>query len=251
MRRIIAFSGGLSSFEVARITVKEFGASEVECVFTDTLTEDEDLYRFMTDGIAYLGCQFVHLKDGRDIWQVFNDRRFMGNSRVDPCSHHLKREVFRKYLKGADPTDAILYYGIGANEAHRLPPIVERWLPFVVQAPLVALGTTKEEMLHTLGQIGIEPPRLYDMGFEHNNCGGFCVKGGQRHHLHLLKTLPERYAYHEAEQEKLFAKIGPHGFIKKTTHGVTTYLSLKQFREMIEAGEKAEMYQDGSCACFS
>ncbi len=25
---------------------------------------------------------------------------------------------------------------------------------------------------------GIEPPRLYKMGFKHNNCGGACVKAG-------------------------------------------------------------------------
>lgn len=251
MKRIIAYSGGLSSWETARLCVAEFGPAEVECVFTDTLTEDEDLYRFLTDTIAHLGCAFVHLKDGRNIWQVFNDVRFMGNSRVDPCSKHLKREMFRKYLRDIDPATTVLYYGIGASEAHRVPPIVERWLPFEVQAPLVARGTTKEQILHTLGQLGIDPPRLYDLGFEHNNCGGFCVKGGQRHQLHLLKTLPERYAYHEWEQEKLFERIGPYGFIKKTRNGVIEYLSLKQFRELIEAGEKPEMYQDGACACFS
>lgn len=251
MKHLVAYSGGLASFEVARLCVRDFGAEHVECVFTDTMTEDEDLYRFLTDTIAHLGCKFTALKDGRDIWQVFNDVRFMGNSRIDPCSKHLKREMFRKYLKDMDPTDTTLYYGIGAHEAHRLVSLAERWAPFKVEAPLIALETTKEHILHTLEQLGLEPPRLYDLGFEHNNCGGFCVKGGQRHQLHLLKTLPDRYAYHEAEQEKLFAKIGPFGFIKKTTNGVTRYLSLKEFREMIEAGEKPEMYQDGACACFS
>lgn len=251
MTHIVAYSGGLASFEVARLLCQQHGPTTVRCVFTDTLTEDEDLYRFLTETIATLGCDFEHLIDGRNIWQVFEDVSFMGNSRIDPCSKHLKREMFRKYLKTQDATECTLYYGIGAHEAHRIDAIHERWLPFRVKAPLIALGTTKEHILLNLQARGIEPPRLYDLGFEHNNCGGFCVKTGQRQMLHLLKTIPDRYAWHEAQQERLFARIGSHGFIRRTVKGVTEYLSLKQFRELTERGEQVQMFQDGACGCFS
>lgn len=253
MTHVVAYSGGLSSFEVARLLVAEHGPDAVVCVFTDTATEDEDLYRFLKETITYLGCQFEHLSDGRDIWQVFTDTRFMGNSRVDPCSKMLKREVFRKYLAAAwpDHSQVTLYYGIQEHEQHRIIALRERYAPYPVEAPLIALGTTKEQMAVTLDQIGIAIPRLYDLGFEHNNCGGFCVKTGQRQMAHLLKVLPERYRRHEQQQEALFAEIGPHGFIRKTTKGEMHYLSLKQFREMLEAGEKPQLFQDGACACFS
>lgn len=253
MRRIVAFSGGLSSFEVARRLVIEHGPSEVECVFCDTKTEDEDLYRFVNETIAYLKCQYVHLADGRDIWEVFTDTRFMGNSRVDPCSRVLKRELFTRYLDEADRATTILYYGISANEAHRYVRLVERWSPlgFKLEAPLIALQTTKEQILVELEKTGIAPPRLYELGFEHNNCGGFCVKTGQRQMEHLLKVLPERYAYHEAKQEDLFKIIEPHGFIRRTTDGEMAYLSLKQFRELVEAKQPIQRFEDGACACFS
>ncbi len=251
MRRIVAFSGGLSSFEVARRLVLEYGPEAVECVFTDTKTEDEDLYRFLRETIAYLGCPLVTLADGRDIWQVFEDVRFHGNSRVDPCSRILKREMFAKYLEGADKSTTILYYGIGASEAHRFDRLVERWVGWHVEAPLIATGTTKEQILVELDKIGIAPPRLYEMGFEHNNCGGFCVKTGQRQMEHLLKVMPERYAYHEAKQEALFKIIEPHGFIRRTTNGGLAYLSLKQFRELVEAKQPIQRFEDGACACFA
>lgn len=251
MKHVVAFSGGLSSFEVARLCVLEFGKEHVECVFTDTMTEDEDLYRFLTDTIAYLGCEYTRLCYGKDIWGVFMEARFMGNSRIDPCSKKLKREMFRKYLTTYDPTDTVLYYGIGPEEEHRLLAIHERWHPFPVEAPLIALGTTKEHMLLTLDKIGIEPPRLYELGFEHNNCGGFCVKTGQRQMAHLLKVMPARYKHHETEQEKLFKEIGQHGFIKRTTKGNLEYLSLKEFREWLEAGGAPQLYQDGACGCFT
>lgn len=251
MLHLIAFSGGLSSFEVARLVVEQCGKDQVECVFTDTLTEDEDLYRFVEETIAYLGCKFTYLCYGKDIWGVFKEQRFHGNSRIDTCSKFLKREMFRKHLRGYDHRETLIYYGIQEHEAHRLDSIRERWSPFMCFAPLVMLGTTKEHILHTLDHIGIEPPRLYEMGFEHNNCGGFCVKSGQRQMAHLLKVMPARYAEHEVKQEELFKVIGKHGFITRTTSGEKEYLTLKEFREWLEGGGNPQLFPDGSCACFT
>lgn len=251
LKHIIAFSGGLSSFEVARLCVETFGKDTVECVFTDTLTEDEDLYRFIEDSLLWLGCQYTRLCYGKNIWEIFLEKRFHGNSRIDTCSKYLKREMFRKYLQTFDPTETVLYYGIQIHEKHRFEAIQERWKPFQVEAPLIAIETSKEQILHTLGQLGIEPPRLYDMGFEHNNCGGFCVKTGQRQMAHLLKVLPTRYRWHEEQQEKLFKEIGQYGFIKRTSQGITEYLSLKEFRELLESGGIPQLYSDGACACFT
>lgn len=250
MTHIVAYSGGLSSFEVARLLVLQFGPQAVECVFTDTLTEDEDLYRFLQETISYLGVKLHHIAYGLDIWGVFREQRFHGNSRVDTCSKYLKRGMFREYLKDIHPASSILYYGIETKEASRLLSLIERWAPFEVRAPLVGTDTTHEHILLTLDRIGIAPPRLYEMGFEHNNCGGFCVKTGQRQMAHLLKVMPERYAHHEQKQEELFKLIGKHGFIKRSTGGETEYLTLREFREYLESGGNPQLYPDGSCNCF-
>ena len=50
---------------------------------------------------------------------------------------------------------------------------------------------------------GIKPPRLYEMGFAHANCGGFCVKGGHSAFAHLLKHFPDRYEYHSKKEEEM------------------------------------------------
>lgn len=252
MIHLVAYSGGLSSFAVADYLVRQYGPESVLCVFTDTRTEDEDLYRFLDDTERFLGCGFVRLADGRNIWEVFRDVRFQGNSRIDPCSKILKREIFRQWLgEHHSPGSTTLYYGIGAHEAHRIKSIRERWAPYAVEAPLIDFPLTQDQIIHRLEEIDIVPPRLYEMGFEHNNCGGFCVKTGQRQMKLLLEVMPERYAWHEAQQDALFAEIGPHGFIRKTTDGQLAYLSLKQFRQMVERGEKVQMFEDGACACFS
>ena len=74
------------------------------------------------------------------------------------------------------------------------------------------------------------------MGFPHNNCGGFCIKAGHAHFAHLLKTMPERYRWHEEQEEKMRAQIGDYSVMKDRRHGTTKSLTLRYLREMIELG---------------
>lgn len=251
VKHVVAYSGGLGSFAVADWAVQKFGPENVVCVFQDTKTEDPDLYRFLDDTEKFLRCEQVRMADGRNIWEVFMDVRHQGNTLVDPCSRILKREQFKKYIDQYTPEEIIIYYGIGADEKHRHPRLVERWKPYKVESPLIELGTTKEQILARLDEIKIDPPIMYEQGFPHNNCGGFCIKTGQRSMKILLEQKPETYKWHEEQQEKLFAVIGPHGTIRKTTDGELKYLSMKQFREMVQDGEKPQMFEDGACDCFA
>ena len=41
---------------------------------------------------------------------------------------------------------------------------------------------------------GIEPPRMYDLGYTHANCGGRCCKQGWGDWLRTLLNWPARYA---------------------------------------------------------
>jgi hypothetical protein len=65
----------------------------------------------------------VWIAEGRDPWDVFEDERFIGNSRVDPCSKILKREFLDDYVERRfSPADTIQYFGLDATEQHRLGP---------------------------------------------------------------------------------------------------------------------------------
>ena len=254
MKHIVLYSGGLSSFFTAKIVVEKYGAENVLCLFTDTSTEDEDLYRFIKETISLLGCDLKVLKDGRDIWGVFTDVKFMGNSRIDPCSRVLKRDIFSKWLKkNFKPEECILYYGINWDEEHRYIKIKERWQPYQVEAPLCdppIIGLN--EMKDFLTSVNIDIPKLYTMGFPHNNCGGFCVKTGQAQFKLLLEKMPERYMQHEEAQEKLFETIGSRRpFIRMQRDGDLKYLSLKEFREHLQSNGQIDLFDYGGCACFA
>lgn len=129
---------------------------------------------------AHVGGALTWVQEGRYPWQVFMDVRYLGNTRVDPCSRVLKRELLRRWLDDhCDPADTVVYLGFGWDEEHRVARAARHWEPWRVEAPVIEPPyLEKEELFRQLGERGIEVPRLYGLGFPHNNCGGFCVKAG-------------------------------------------------------------------------
>ena len=98
--------------------------------------------------------------------------------------------------------------------------------------------------------IGIKAPRLYKLGFAHNNCGGGCVKAGQGHFGHLLKVLPDVYADWERNEEALREDLGDVAILRDRTGGTTGPLTLRVLRERIEEGQPYDLWEVGGCACF-
>lgn len=250
-KHVVSFSGGVCSFWAAVRVVERYGKDSVTLLFADTLIEDEDLYRFNADAARHLGVPITRIADGRTPWQVFHDERMLGNSRVDPCSKLLKRELLGEWMRAnCVEMAATLYLGLDWTEGHRLSGVRAAKPGWNVEAPMMWPELwDKQRMFRELAAIGIEPPRLYKMGFPHNNCGGFCVKAGQAHFAHLLRTMPERYAAHEAEEEKLRAVLGDVSIMKDRRGGETKRLTLRGLRESIEQGKTYDPLEWGGCGC--
>jgi hypothetical protein len=88
------------------------------------------------------------------------------------------------------------------------------------------------------------------MGFPHNNCGGFCVRAGQAHFALLLRTLPERYAFHEEQEEKLRTYLGKDvAILRDRRNGKTRPMTLREFRERLIANGQYDPNEWGGCGC--
>lgn len=264
MKHVISLSGGIGSYAAARRVVE--GAQpgdDVVLLFADTKIEDADLYRFLQDTVRYLGLRtpygvafsYQEIRDGRDVWEVFYSERFLGNSRIDPCSKFLKRVPIRRWIDAnCDPADTVVYLGIDWTEEHRFTKAVPYWAPFTVKAPLCEPPTyDRDRALEELRAEGIEPPRLYAMGFPHNNCGGFCVKAGQASFRLLLEKMPDRYAEHERREQDFREFLGKDvAILTDRRGGGRRPLTLREFRERIEAESiEIDPYDLGGCACFT
>lgn len=247
------FSGGASSYVAAKFAIEEFGHDSLSLVFADTKTEDEDLYRFLDDCEQKLRHEVIRISDGRDIWGVFFKERLLGNSRIDPCSKILKRKLLDKWRKDNCTSNLTLVIGYDATEGHRLENLQRRMSPgIVVRAPLMERGIWREQVHAIVEADGLRLPRLYGMGFVHNNCGGFCVKAGQASFALLLEQIPDRYAYHEAKEEEFRAFIGRNvSVMRDRSGGSSTPLTMREFRERHELDSSTVDRSDlGGCMCM-
>lgn len=257
MKHIVMASGGVASFITLNIVRNRHGADNCIALFADTKIEDPDLYRFLDESTAYCGVSLIVIADGRDPWQVFRDVRFIGNTRIDPCSRHLKRDLCDTWITDHySPDQCIVYVGLDAFEEHRYTRHAERKLPYIYKAPMIdlriALNNQRKEAY--CNQRGIKPPQLYVDGFQHNNCGGFCVKAGLAQFKLLYEKYPERYEWH-VQQERLTKQEVPNArpFLRKTIDGRLTYLWLEEYRDQYLipgtplVGE--EIFEWGGCGC--
>lgn len=252
-KAVVQFSGGVGSWGAAGRTIERFGADNVTLLFADTQIEDDDLYRFLDEATADLGVPLTRLADGRNPWEVFRDVKFIGNTRIDPCSRVLKRDLLRDWIdEHCDPADTLVVLGIDWTEEHRLHRAAPRWEPFELWAPLCDEPyIDKVDLIDELRSKGINVPRLYEMGFPHNNCGGFCVKAGQAQFAKLLDLMPERYLRHEQEEARTIAQIGSDvAILRDRRGGMTKPMTLKQFRVRLEVDvDDYDAEEWGGCGC--
>lgn len=261
---IVMWSGGIQSWAAAKRVVRRYGRDSVILLFADTRMEDQDLYRFSREAAADVGALLVEADHGLDPWEIFEKHRFLGNHRVDLCSRILKRETLRnwlyEYVKTHDLrcSDVTIHLGMDWTEGHRLDRARQRWesdgwnVSFPLDEPPYE---TKDQWFDQLAQRGIARPVLYELGFPHNNCGGFCIKAGHAHFRHLLSTMPQRYAYHERKEQELRQLLGKDVAILTDRSGGRSGdnrkpLTLQEFRERIKQGHEVDLFDWGGCGCF-
>lgn len=229
------FSGGIGSWATAKRVAEQHGTDDLVLLFADVkgdsdnphVGEDEDTYRFIVDAHKNIGGELIFVEDGRNIWEVFKDDRFLGNSRLANCSKYLKQIPCRKWLDAnCDPEDTTVYVGIDWTESHRLPAIEKAYLPYKACAPLTEPPyVDKQQMIQDAESQGLRAPRLYRKGYPHNNCGGFCVRAGQAQMRLLLQENPQRYRFHERMEQELRDYLGKDVAVLKdrTQEGINAY----------------------------
>ncbi|MFD7555233.1 hypothetical protein ACFV9E_11960 [Streptomyces sp. NPDC059835] len=240
VRHVVQFSGGVGSALSAVRVVEQHGPQNMTLLIADTQVEDPDLWRFSREFSDLIEVPLTIVADGRTPWQLFHDVRFLGNDRLAPCTRHLKQIPCRTWMQeNAPPETSVAYIGIEPTKKDRprAAAITRNWAPWRVEYPLLdGPDRTKPELLNELRSLGIRPPRLYDLGFEHNNCGGMCVRAGQRQWKRLLTIFPDRYAHAEEQEEALRSHLNKDVSILKRQRGTATIpLTLRDLRREEEA----------------
>lgn len=250
---VVQVSGGVGSWATGKRVAEKYGTDNLILLFADTLMEDEDTYRFLEEGAKNIGGKLVRLADGRNIWDVFRDVKFLGNTRIDPCSRVLKRELLRKWIDdNCDPERTTVYIGIDWSEIHRAERYEQYWHPYKVECPLTEKPyLDKKQLLAWAEREGLPKQRLYELGFAHSNCGGGCVKAGQAQFELLLRTMPERYAWWEENERQIRALLNKDiAILRDRRYTPARPLTLEAFRERLE--RQPGLFDDdewGACSC--
>jgi hypothetical protein len=110
----------------------------------------------------------------------------------------------------------------------------------------------KHELIEWAESEGLKSPRLYSLGFSHNNCGGGCVRAGQGQFKKLLEIMPERFAMWEQKEQEIIGHLGKEvSILTDMKDGVKRSLTLSELRRRVESQPLLVDDQDlGGCGCF-
>ena len=250
MNHIVSFSTGLSSALTAVRVLEKY--PEATLVFMDTNFEDEDNYRFMSDFENKFGVKITKLAEGRNPYEVSRDEHVIPSNFLAPCTFRLKIQVFKKWL--LTQGESTIYIGFDFSEIHRCNSTTKNYERegYTVDYPLLWKPIETRRYTDVVrSDWGIEPPRMYQIGYTHANCGGRCVKQGQGDWIRTLINFPERYAEIEAwESEMRKNEINAkYALLKSQTKEGRQPLTLTELRERYEREHNDPVLFDMESSC--
>lgn len=208
MRYVVSLSGGMASAIATDRAIARYGRENVHLWFANTSWEDEDLHRFQDDCLRRWGGEIEEYRDGRNPLQVAEDEHIIPNPQLATCTFRLKIEPFTKFIERY-PKPVTVLIGMKWSEGHRMDTPRRRYEAIEgVSADFPWLWKPleyrpEEEVIRSWG---VEPPRLYALGFPHNNCGGRCVKQGVGEWERLRLHFPDEYRAVSEWEERMRAK---------------------------------------------
>lgn len=249
-RVMVNVSGGCASAVCWHRCIELYGRDRVFPVFADTRSEDADLYRFLDDCEKVFGQTLVRLDQGKDIWDVFDEKgimRIAKSGNACKASVELKQKPLNDYFaaKGFDG-QAI---GIQFDEPERIEAFRRR-KDGTALFPLVAKPHFSECAIHDqVKRIGLTVPYLYTQDFMHNNCGGGCILAGLAQWNAVRVSFPERFENAKIREKAFFDRTG-FTILRDQRNGEVKPYTLEELQTDAEAGRKFGNDWRSQCSCM-
>jgi hypothetical protein len=206
--RIVShFSCGAASAVATKLALAEYPPERVVILRAWILEEHEDNDRFSADCERWFGHPITVLRDekyGASAIEVFKAKRYLKGLYGAPCRKALKSDV----LEAAGLPGDVWVLGYTAEEEDRLNEFLDANNGQQVICPLIKHGLMKSDCLAMVERAGIELPKMYQLGYNNNNCR-CCVKGGEGYFNRQRVDFPEHFAALADVQES----IGPGAFL--------------------------------------
>jgi len=187
MRTISWYSCGAASAVATKLSEPDIIA------YCETGSEDIDNKRFMQDCIKWFGQEITTLQNPKykDTWDVWEKRKYISGIKGAPCTSQLKILPRLEFQK---PDDIHIFgYTADKRDVERSVSLQEHYPDLEVRFPLIDRGLTKQACLAMVKDAGIEPPRVYAMGFSNANCIPCCKATSPNYYALVRKEFPEEF----------------------------------------------------------
>lgn len=252
IKAVVHYSGGLMSWGAAKLACEKYGAENIVLLFSDTGSEDPDVYRFLVQGASALGAhlEIVRANMGgayKKAWDFAFENKKIPNWKIGICSRELKRIPAKKWQDKNLQAGTPIIIGFSIEEQERIDRFKQRKDRYVYEFPLAEKPYTSVcDIRAWLKALNVDEPRMYAEGFNHANCNGACFKSGLTHWARLYKERPEVFAYHEQKEKEFQAAFDCQQTIcmRKGER-----LPLSELRQLVDAGIIEPSYYRLPCAC--
>ena len=202
--KVCWFSTGASSFMACYLT-KDID----KIIYIHIPDQHPDSLRFLRDCEEKLGrkIEIIQSMEYSGVNDVINKTKCVNTPFGAPCTTKLKKDV-RKKWESEHPGHHTYVWGFDSNELDRANRLEKAMSDYDHEFPLIRYGLTKEKVHKFVSNLGIKRPKMYELGFQNNNCIG-CVKGGMYYWNLIRKHFPDVFE----ERARLERKIG-HSCIK-------------------------------------
>lgn len=200
---VVWFSCGAASAVAAMKTMELYGDTcNVTLVNNPVIEEDSDNTRFLKDVEKWLEVEIATASNFKyptcsavDVW---NKRKFMSGPKGAPCTIELKKVARQQYEMDNDIDWHVL--GFTSEEVGRFIRFKSNersnTLPILIDAKL-----SKAACYKILQDAGVEPPRMYEMGYPNANCIG-CVKASSPTYWNHVRVQHPKVFTARAEQSR-------------------------------------------------
>lgn len=202
MKTISWFSAGVSSAVATKLAIDTID----HIIYIHIDDQHPDSLRFIKDCEIWFGKPIEIIqslyKSVENALLGAGGRGYVNGPAGAPCTRFLKRRVRKE--REILYKDRITYiWGMDISEAHRVERLRSAMPEQTHVFPLIDANITKEKAHKILKASGIQRPKMYDLGYNNNNCIG-CVKGGMGYWNKIRIDFPEVFI----SRAKLERRIG-------------------------------------------
>lgn len=226
-KRIVCwFSCGAASAVAAKLAIVENGGKvPIAIVRIRIQEEDTDNDRFAKECENWFGLPILEIKNpayASSIYDVFAKRKYIAGIQGASCTMFLKKETRKLFQEFGD----LQVFGFTKEENDRLDRFIDANNDVRIWPVLQENNLTHSDCIALLKKANIEIPRMYKLGYKHNNCIG-CVKGGAGYWNKIRKDFPEQFVkmanFSELLGVKLIKHKGRRIFLKELPINVGNY----------------------------